>query len=336
MDFDQLARTPASACQPVPRGTKHGQRRHASRALAAFLSAVLVSACGDEGEPAESEVDGGVERDGDGDGDGDGDAELSCGDAPVEPVPYPGSDPTTCALEGSAEEYECDGIIYRTGLSGYSRLVQGWDAESLELVGYRYCSDNTTEFGECGQCKRWGTIIERDDDCATRDPCAKFAAPPTSHTPYCGFIETAEEGWYWGDTGELIERVSCHGYAAVCEDVNKPKEGWRLPRHGDRELVLPDPGCHRTIGIAIGDEPCGLFEGAARCNAAYEAVYCNAAVDSSGMPIDGETGVCMENGSCEQDADCRIGSNYWMPRCSGASDGARCMDGGCVDVNCSR
>ena len=80
-------------------------------------------------------------------------------------------------------ENECGDLIVRHPTSGYSKVTVVWDAETLELVGSEYCSDDAGEFGECGACRTWGSVEYDPESCIPRDPCAKRLPKPTGHQP---------------------------------------------------------------------------------------------------------------------------------------------------------
>lgn len=159
---------------------------------------------------------------------------------------YPGQRDTFCQQFHRDSEIECDGTIFRFE-SHYSQWTTAWDAETLKLVGYEYCSDDTTQFGKCGPCKGWGVRAPDTPEgraaCIPRDPCAELD-PPTWHAPVCAEVGTDTEGWYWADTHELIAEGPCHYYAAWCEDAGSDDEGWHLFGPSGETTRVPDPMCH--------------------------------------------------------------------------------------------
>ncbi|MBU1536952.1 hypothetical protein KKF84_16635, partial [Myxococcota bacterium] len=112
------------------------------------------------------------------------------------------------------------------------------------------------------------------------------------HRPYCGALGSRSEGWYWGDTGELIRYENCASASEpVCDALGSRSEGW----YSSTGLIAWD-FCHRTIRIALTGETCGPSIGFS-CN---EGLFC------AGLPLDtlGGTGTCIEAGSCTTELDC--------------------------------
>ena len=133
---------------------------------------------------------------------------------------------------------------------------------------------------------------------------------PTDHRPYCGAIGSDSEGWYWGDTDQLIQLASCADQGQPsCGAIGSRSEGW----YGDDGLITWDT-CHRTARIALYDESCGGSIGFA----CYDGLYCH------GWPIAGVlggTGTCKSMGYCEQSADCTAEANQWEhPHCTGHAE----------------
>lgn len=209
--------------------------------------------------------------------------------------------------------------------NGFSGGEVVWDADTLELVGYRYCSDDAGEGGACGPCMRWGSVELDRDLCVPSDPCARLAPPPTEHVPFCDKLGTDDEGWYWGDSRELIALAKCDGYGKRCDNTMWTEEGWRLFGSDGELPFVPDPMCHRAIGFAYEGEACG--GGTHACVASY----CRAPVDEGGYLVADATGVCAAEGSCSEDRDCLNRDNHFSPNCD--SGGDRCEAGQCVDPN---
>lgn len=77
------------------------------------------------------------------------------------------------------------------------------------------------------------------------------------HRPMCKNQGTAEEGWYWEDTGALINNEKCAGYGLDCVDIGSDWEGWvAVVPPGDGWRYITADECHRTVGIALGGEDC--------------------------------------------------------------------------------
>jgi len=145
-----------------------------------------------------------------------------------------------------------------------------------------------------------------DEFCPQPDPDCL----PPGHRPVCLQQGTAQEGWYWQDDGELIKQTGCADSGpARCVAISSRSEGWA----GDEGLIVYDPDCHRTVGIALWGESCG--EDGGECY--QEAnLFCNGA------------GVCRSDGTCEQDADCSLPGNEWShARCIGYPV---CQEGSCA------
>lgn len=130
---------------------------------------------------------------------------------------------------------------------------------------------------------------------------------PTDHRPYCGAIGSRSEGWYWGDTDELIKWERCAEAAAPeCGAIGSRSEGWYSE---DAGLIVWD-SCRATVGIAIAGETCGPSINV-DC---HDGLYCQ------GIPEDrlGATGTCRPQGYCETTADCELEENPWIhPACLG-------------------
>ncbi len=78
---------------------------------------------------------------------------------------------------------------------------------------------------------------------------------PMDHRPYCGFIGTATEGWYWGDTDQLIELKRCDGKAAPqCGAIGSRSEGWFTS--DPDPFITWDRYCHLLAGIGLQNDPC--------------------------------------------------------------------------------
>jgi len=123
---------------------------------------------------------------------------------------------------------------------------------------------------------------------------------PTDHRPYCGAIGSRSEGWYWGDTGELIKYASCADAGTPeCRGITSRSEGWYVDGTG---LIVWD-NCHHTVRIAIAGEHCGPSIG----YSCFDNLYCQ------GVPTNriGGTGTCLATGACKEDADCTADGNVW-------------------------
>jgi len=78
---------------------------------------------------------------------------------------------------------------------------------------------------------------------------------PVDHRPYCGFAGTPQEGWYWGDTEQLIKLERCDGKDdPVCGAISSRSEGWYTSEPDP--LITWDNSCHLLFGIALFGEPC--------------------------------------------------------------------------------
>ncbi|MBN1944710.1 MAG: proprotein convertase P-domain-containing protein [Bradymonadales bacterium] len=132
---------------------------------------------------------------------------------------------------------------------------------------------------------------------------------PTDHRPYCGAIGSRSEGWYWGDTGQLIRWTNCASLdAPECGAIGSRSEGWYS--NGEPALIAWD-NCHRTVRLALVGEVCGPSIG----YSCYGDAYCQ------GVPTGriGGTGTCRPYGYCETESDCDLGEeNPWIhPACVG-------------------
>lgn len=130
---------------------------------------------------------------------------------------------------------------------------------------------------------------------------------PTDHRPYCGAVGSRSEGWYWGDTGELIRFERCFDMPEPeCGAIGSRSEGWYAE---DAGLIVWDT-CHATVRIALAGEYCGPSIGFS----CWDGLYCR------GVPEGriGGRGVCREHGYCETAADCNAEGNMWLrPMCMG-------------------
>lgn len=149
-------------------------------------------------------------------------------------------------------------------------------------------------------------------DDAWDDPVGK--ADGFQNVPYCGKQGTAEEGWYWSLSRELIKLERCAGMGdARCVGI-----GWRFEGWVSDDGPITYAPCHRAVGIALEGEPCGTQTGAG-CSAEWD-LWCDTQA--------AETGICRRNGSCETDLDCERPENQWSHvRCMGH---ASCEQGRCA------
>ncbi|MBW1807347.1 MAG: proprotein convertase P-domain-containing protein [Deltaproteobacteria bacterium] len=158
-----------------------------------------------------------------------------------------------------------------------------------------------------------------DSFCPLPDPdCAP--SHPTDHRPYCGQVATSDEGWYWGDTEELIKQTECSGLGeAECMAIGSRSEGWVA----EAGLITWDRLCHTTIGVALWGEACGGSIG--------QFCYTEKDLYCQGLPPGGShggSGVCKTDGSCEVADDCLAEGNDWTrPRCIGYPS---CEDNTCA------
>ncbi len=125
---------------------------------------------------------------------------------------------------------------------------------------------------------------------------------PVDHRPYCGAVGSRSEGWYWGDTGELIKYAHCaEAGEPECVGIGSRSEGWSAEGAG---LIVWD-NCHRTVRIALAGEACGPSIGFS----CYDDLYCE------GLPSGGRlggTGTCRAYGYCDSDDDCAAEGNVWV------------------------
>ena len=78
---------------------------------------------------------------------------------------------------------------------------------------------------------------------------------PVDHRPYCGFINTPQEGWYWGDSLQLIELERCDGRdEPQCGAIGTHSEGWFT--NAPDPFITWDSACHLLAGVALNGEPC--------------------------------------------------------------------------------
>lgn len=97
--------------------------------------------------------------------------------------------------------------------------------------------------------KDWGFKIS-EYRYETADP-----GHPVDHRPYCGFAGTPQEGWYWGDTEQVIELKACDGKAAPqCGAIGSRSEGWFTS--DPDPFITWDPTCHLLAGVGLQDDPC--------------------------------------------------------------------------------
>jgi hypothetical protein len=184
--------------------------------------------------------------------------------------------------------YDIDGdrVVRLTGdRTGESVTVEG------HVVELRFHSDYSIT--------RWGFSISRYEYSARR---------PEDHRPFCDAIGSRSEGWYWGDTGELIGFGPCAELEAPqCLAIGSRSEGWYS--NGEPALITYD-NCRATEGLAVVGESCGPSINV-DC---FGDAYCQ------GIPEDrrGATGTCREMGFCLEDADCDNEENNWIhPACVG-------------------
>jgi len=135
---------------------------------------------------------------------------------------------------------------------------------------------------------------------------------PTDHRPYCGAIGSKSEGWYWGDTGQLIRFEKCADLDEPgCGAIGSRSEGWFS--NGEEPLIVWD-NCHSTVGIALAGETCGPSIN----RTCYDGTYCQGLLDAQ-FPI-GATGTCRNMGYCEKDSDCQDETNTWVHiQCTGSA-----------------
>ena len=123
---------------------------------------------------------------------------------------------------------------------------------------------------------------------------------PTDHRPYCGAIGSRSEGWYWGDTDELIKFELCADMEVPrCGAIGSRSEGW----YTDAGLITWD-FCHSTVRISVYGENCGGSIGFT----CHDNLYCH------GWPIEGViggSGTCKWTGYCEEPSDCSAEGNQW-------------------------
>ncbi len=146
-------------------------------------------------------------------------------------------------------------------LSGGSYTVEG-HAASL-----RFTSD--------GSVRAWGFAVTRVEYELPRPPEA------SDHRPVCRHLGTRSEGWYWGDTGELIRWEPCAALPAPeCVNLGSRSEGWSA---GD--VFITWDICHRTVRIALAGEACGPSIG----------FGCHDGLVCQGLPegVHGGAGVCV-------------------------------------------
>ncbi len=165
--------------------------------------------------------------------------------------------------------------------SGEEFLVQG------DYVKIRFMTD--------GSVTDWGFNIDYYTYVVEEDH-------PVDHRPYCGAIGSRSEGWYWGDTGDLIKYASCADAGEPrCVGIGSRSEGWTADGAG---LIVWD-NCHRTVRVALAGETCGPSIGFS----CYDNLYCE------GLPTDGRlggTGTCRGLGYCDSDDDCGVEGNVWV------------------------
>jgi subtilisin-like proprotein convertase family protein len=134
--------------------------------------------------------------------------------------------------------YDIDGTLVHH-LSGYHT------GEFFEVHG-RYMR---IEFVSDYSVRDWGFQIS-EYRIETTDP-----GHPVDHRPYCGFAGTPQEGWYWGDTEQLIGLERCDGKdTPVCGAISSRSEGWYT--NAPDALITWDRVCHLLSGIALFGEPC--------------------------------------------------------------------------------
>jgi len=170
-------------------------------------------------------------------------------------------------------------------------------------------------------CEEWGWYGDGicDDWCPEPDPDCE-PSHPTDHRPYCGAIGSRSEGWYWGDSGELIKFERCaQASDPQCGAIGSRSEGWST----DAGLIVWD-GCHQTVGLSLFGEACA--------GDSELACYSTASLDPDGLycrgDAEGRAGTCSDVGSCVTGNDCLDEGNVWVhPMCMGR---AVCEAGRCV------
>jgi subtilisin-like proprotein convertase family protein len=145
----------------------------------------------------------------------------------------------------------------------------------------------------------WYGDEECDEFCPLPDPDCQ--EPPLGlRQPVCRGIGSRSEGWYWGDTDELIKYELCGSMSdPECGAIGSRSEGW----YSSGDLIVWDV-CHRTARIALLGEACGGSIG----YGCYDGLYCQ------GLPeegVIGGSGVCLLMGTCETTPDCSVGDNDW-------------------------
>jgi hypothetical protein len=155
-----------------------------------------------------------------------------------------------------------------------------------------------------------------DTFCPLPDPDCEEDPAPTDHRPYCGAIGSRSEGWYWGDTRELIAYAACADLGEPeCRAIGSRSEGWYTSDGGRITWDF----CHETVRIAVEGEACGPSIGFS----CHHNLYCQGVPDG----VIGGTGVCRWNGTCGTVSDCHAEGNAWIhPMCTGY---ATCNEGRC-------
>ncbi|MCU0963425.1 MAG: proprotein convertase P-domain-containing protein [Pirellulaceae bacterium] len=153
------------------------------------------------------------------------------------------------------------------------------------------------------------------------------AQPPIDHRPACLNKNSAHEGWYWQDTGELIELAYCREAAEpVCETWGMPDndswqatgwqglDGWPATEHMHNMAgpIVADE-CHRTVGIALAGEPC---DESVQCFEPYH-LECRHGVCTNDLIDQGQ--------GCTGDDDCTGGLVCYGRTFNGMSDVGQCM-----------
>jgi hypothetical protein len=158
-----------------------------------------------------------------------------------------------------------------------------------------------------------------DDFRLSPDPVAEAQTGPeraAAHVPVCARLGEPDEGWYWNDTGLLIQKAGCASRPVVsCKAIGDLDEGWY-----DWTGLIALDNCHQTLGIAIENERCGSAMGLA----------CHAGLTCRPTGGDPALGTCKPQLWCDSESDCEYQAEAMAQPDSDCQAVIRCAQNRCA------